>query len=157
MLRVRNTITIAADPQTVWAFFADVPRAPTWVPIMEYVAHAPPNGLYEGAEYTEVSRVSFQRFTTTWVVEEWTPYRRQAYSSVSRAMQSTLSIEFTEEPGSTLVQQTFRAAMMPAAPLVGRMLEYVFGGRVERGLRTSLRNAKALIEEEVRVQSGRIS
>jgi hypothetical protein len=73
--RVEAEIRIAAEPQTVWDLYADVPRSVEWVPFAEEILYVSgPPGL--GQVYRERTRLAGLTDVAEWRIVEWEPPRR---------------------------------------------------------------------------------
>jgi len=144
MRETSATARIDAAPLAVWDLYADVSRAPDWVPFVEEVVYlSGPPGL--GQVYRERTRLGGMTDLAEWRVIEWDPPRRQVQLSTDKRMDSRLVIEV--EPagrGSRIRQKALLESRLPR-PL-NWAHELVFAVASRHGIRQAVRAAKAYLE-----------
>jgi uncharacterized membrane protein len=146
MLTIEHTVHVKAPLEVVWAHLAELEQAPDWVTLLESVrveGEGPPG---EGTQFRERSRVAGFPFETTWTITAWEAPRRQAYAGATPAMDARIALRLTPTDTGTRIRHRFTGTMLPGVPAVGRVLEWLFGGLVRRGLRKSLQHLRVLVE-----------
>lgn len=147
-----ETIHIAAPIDRAWDLNADCRRIPEWVVNTIEVRDCPDRLDRIGATYASVSRIMGRQmaatFTTTKVER---PHLLEQKAELPGGGHGTLTVTFTEAGGGTDVEVTLDYVL--SGGLFAGVAEKLLSGSIQRDMRHSNENFKALCEAEIPVQA----
>lgn len=150
MAHVRNTIEVDAPLEEVWRIGADPELIPAWNTTVTAVKDATGPLDQAGSRYTTVSKIAGRPIEVTWTVDRVEPFRSAEVSGTTplggHARQQVLF-----EPTAQGTRVTLDLDYELAPGLLAQIIDKVFAERaIERDVRHSGENLKALVEERVR-------
>ena len=148
MPKVRSEIKIGAPPERVWAVLIDPERLPQFNVTIVEVSDATGPLDQVGATYQAVSKVYGRRIEGRWEVTEVTPLRRTVQRG-SGAAGASATVDGTIEPSGDGTRAAVEVDYQLPAGFLGEVANKLFVERsVERDVRHTLENLKALVESE---------
>jgi len=151
MGHVRDSFYVNAPPDVVWSVGADPNRLPEWNATVVGVKDVSGPLDAPGAHYTTVSRIAGRPLDIAWTVEV-AERPRHAEASATTPLGGTARqvVHYQPEGNGTRVNVDVEYEIAPG--LLGQVVSMAFAERsVERDIRHSGENFKALVEEEARV------
>ncbi len=151
MGHVRETIHIDAPPDLVWAIGADASRFPEWETNAIESKGTSEKLDHVGAKYTSVGRIAGRRLEGTFEVTKVDKPRMIHLTGTSKGGGGgTATIHL--DPTATGTEYTMELDYELPGGILGGVVDRMFAERtVERDLRHSLDNLKALCEAEAKV------
>ena len=151
MGHVRNVVHVDAPAEVAWGVGRDANRVPEWNTTVVEVRGVTGPLDQVGAEYTATSKVVGLTLETVWRVEEVEPGRRAVYSAKAPGGGS-VRIVVTYEPDATGTNVIAEVDFELPMGILGTAVDKLFAERaVERDIKHSGENFKALVESEARV------
>lgn len=148
MPKVRSEIEIAAPPERVWEVLVDPDRLPQYNVTIVEVSDATGRLDQVGSTYRAVTKVYGRRIEGPWEVTEVTPMHRIVQRG-SGAGGASATVNGTVEPSGDGTQAAVEVDYQLPAGFVGAVANKLFVERsVERDVRHTMENLKALVESE---------
>jgi carbon monoxide dehydrogenase subunit G len=144
---VRESITIAAPPERVWAVVMDPQCLSKWVTIHRSLGTASPAPLGTGDEIEQTLTLRGMRMHVNWTVTELDENRRAVWDGKGPARARARSTyEFRPDGDGTRFdyEMEFHAPLGPLGSAANRVL---VGTTPAREARASLKKLKALVED----------
>ena len=152
MGHVSETIHINAPIDHVWELNADCRRIPEWLVNTIEVRDCPDRLDRVGARYTSVSRVMGRKLTGTFETTKVDkPRLIEQEATLPGGGHGTITVTFTEAGGGTDATNTIDYEL-PGGLFAG-VAEKLLSGSIERDIRHSNENFKALCEATVPVHA----
>jgi acetyl-CoA C-acetyltransferase len=154
MGHVRDSFYVDAPPEEVWAVGADPARLPEWNVTVVDVKDVSGPLESPGARYTTVSKIAGRPLEITWTVERAErPKHAEATATTPLGGSARQVVDYSPEGKGTRVSVDIEFEISPG--LLGQIVSKVFAERsVERDIKHSGENFKALVEELQRVPVG---
>lgn len=148
MVQVSSSIWIAASPEAVFDFVANVPRIPEFVGIVREVFDVSHDPVVVGSTYRE--RVRLGPFTVgqQWEVVELERPRRQVYDGGGPGLSVLLSKFMEPEGAGARYRQTMDLTFIPKAPWLGRMVAPLGARAFQRESERIVAGIKRIVERE---------
>ena len=151
MGHARNVVHIDAPAEVAWEVGRDANRVPEWNTTVVEVKDVTGPLDQVGAEYTATSKIVGRTIETRWRVDEVDPGRRAVYSATAPGGGS-VRIVATYEPDRTGTNVIAEVDYQLPLGFLGATVDKLFAERaVERDIKHSGENFKALVESEARV------
>ena len=142
MLEIEESIHIAAAPETVWRFLADLHSWPHWWPGCREALTKDRKSLHDGSELVLALRVGWLTLKLQARVETATPQRALLWVSTGGGPAGRHAFFLDAKPNGTFVRQ--RATFSGAGALLFRLLRLDVATR--RMSQRSLRGLKRIAE-----------
>ncbi len=135
MRRVEAGITIAAPPEEVFAFVADLANLPRWQSGIVSARRTSPDPVAVGSTARVVRDMAGQSLTVDLTITEFEPGRRLALASQASGVSVTATLEMEPNDDATVVRSgiEIKAGSAFMAPLEG-MIANAAGGELASGL-----------------------
>jgi len=135
MRRVEAGITIAAPPEAVFAFVADLANLPRWQSGILSAERTSPNPVGVGSTARVVRDMAGQSLTVDLTITDFEPGRRLALASAASGVSVTATLEMEPNDDATVVRSgiEIKAGSMFMAPLEG-VIANAAGGELAAGL-----------------------
>ena len=135
MRRVEAAITIAAPPEAVFAFVADLANLPRWQSGILSAERTSPNPVGVGSTARVVRDMAGQSLTVDLTIIDFEPARRLALASAASGVSVTATLEMEPNADATVVRSgiEIKAGSMFMAPLEG-VIANAAGGELAAGL-----------------------
>ena len=135
MRRVEAGITIAAPPEKVFAFVADLANLPRWQSGILSAERTSPDPVGVGSTARVVRDMAGQSLTVDLTITEFEPGRRLALASAASGVSVTATLEMEPNADATVVRSgiEIKAGSMFMAPLEG-VIANAAGGELAAGL-----------------------
>lgn len=151
MGHARNVVHIDAPAEVAWEVGRDANRTPEWNTTVVEVKNATGPLDQVGAEYTATSKIVGRTLETRWRVEEVDPGRRAVYSATAPGG-GNVRLVVSYEPDATGTNVSVEVDYELPMGLLGAAVDKLFAERaIERDIKHSGENFKALVESEARV------
>ncbi|HKO33303.1 MAG TPA: SRPBCC family protein [Candidatus Limnocylindria bacterium] len=135
MRRVEAGITIAAPPEAVFAFVADLANLPRWQSGILSAERTSPDPVGVGSTARVVRDMAGQSLTVDLTITDFEPGRRLALASAASGVSVTATLEMEPNDDATVVRSgiEIKAGSMFMAPLEG-VIANAAGGELASGL-----------------------
>ena len=135
MRRVEAGITIAAPPEAVFAFVADLANLPRWQSGITSAERTSPDPVGVGSTARVVRDMAGQSLTVDLTITEFEPGRRLALASAASGVSVTATLEMEPNDDATVVRSgiEIKAGSVFMAPLEG-VIANAAGGELASGL-----------------------
>ena len=135
MRRVEAGITIAAPPEAVFAFVADLANLPRWQSGIVSAERTSPDPVGVGSTARVVRDMAGQSLTVDLTITEFEPGRRLALASQASGVSVTATLEMEPNDDATVVRSgiEIKAGSVFMAPLEG-VIANAAGGELASGL-----------------------
>jgi len=135
MRRVEAGITIAAPPEAVFAFVADLANLPRWQSGILSAERTSPDPVGVGSTARVVRDMAGQSLTVDLTITDFEPGRRLALASAASGVSVTATLEMEPNDDATVVRSgiEIKAGSMFMAPLEG-VIANAAGGELAAGL-----------------------
>ena len=135
MRRVEAGITIAAPPEAVFAFVADLANLPRWQSGITSAERTSPDPVGVGSTARVVRDMAGQSLTVDLTITDFEPGRRLALASAASGVSVTATLEMEPNDDATVVRSgiEIKAGSMFMAPLEG-VIANAAGGELAAGL-----------------------
>ena len=135
MRRVEAGITIAAPPEAVFAFVADLANLPRWQSGIVSAERTSPDPVGVGSTARVVREMAGQSLTVDLTITAFEPGRRLALASGASGVSVTATLEMEPNDDATVVRSgiEIKAGSLFMAPLEG-MIANAAGGELASGL-----------------------
>jgi uncharacterized protein YndB with AHSA1/START domain len=135
MRRVEASITIAAPPEAVFAFVADLANLPRWQSGILSAERTSPDPVGVGSTARVVRDMAGQSLTVDLTITDFEPGRRLALASAASGVSVTATLEMEPNDDATVVRSgiEIKAGSMFMAPLEG-VIANAAGGELAAGL-----------------------
>ena len=135
MRRVEAGITIAAPPEAVFAFVADLDNLPRWQSGILSAERTSPDPVGVGSTARVVRDMAGQSLTVDLTITDFEPGRRLALASEASGVSVTATLEMEPNDDATVVRSgiEIKAGSVFMAPLEG-MIANAAGGELASGL-----------------------
>ena len=135
MRRVEAGITIAAQPETVFAFVADLANLPRWQSGIVSAQRTSPDPVGVGSTARVVRDMAGQSLTVDLTITAFEPGRRLALASEASGVSVTATLEMEPNDDATVVRSgiEIKAGSLFMAPLEG-VIANAAGGELASGL-----------------------
>ena len=135
MRRVEAGITIAAPPEAVFAFVADLANLPRWQSGITSAERTSPDPVGVGSTARVVRDMAGQSLTVDLTIIDFEPGRRLALASAASGVSVTATLEMEPNDDTTVVRSgiEIKAGSMFMAPLEG-VIANAAGGELATGL-----------------------
>jgi uncharacterized membrane protein len=151
MGHARNVVHIEAPADVAWEVGRDAGRVPEWNTTVVDVKDVTGPLDQPGAEYTATSKIAGRTLETRWRVEEVAPGRRIVYSATAPgggSVRLVVSYEPDASGTNVIAEVDYELPM----GFLGAAVDKLFAERaIERDMRHSGENFKAIVESEARV------
>lgn len=150
-ITVDATATIAAPPETVWAFVSDPARYPEWSVVTEEMTHIEDGQVGEGTGYREFGGLGPMTDESEWIITSFDPPHRQVHEGDDGTVQTVLTIEITPLDGgeSTRLYQRIELGFPRGFRMLARVIGWLFLRRMAAAaLDETVENAKRIVESE---------
>ncbi len=135
MRRVEAGITIAAPPEAVFAFVADLANLPRWQSGIVSAERTSPDPVGVGSTARVVRDMAGQSLTVDLTITDFEPGRRLALASQASGVSVTATLEMEPNDDATVVRSgiEIKAGSVFMAPLEG-VIANAAGGELASGL-----------------------
>ena len=135
MRRVEAGITIAAPPEAVFAFVADLANLPRWQSGITSAERTSPDPVGVGSTARVVRDMAGQSLTVDLTITEFEPGRRLALASAASGVSVTATLEMEPNDDATVVRSgiEIKAGSVFMAPLEG-VIANAAGSELASGL-----------------------
>jgi uncharacterized protein YndB with AHSA1/START domain len=135
MRRVEAGITIAAPPEEVFAFVADLGNLPRWQSGIVSAKRTSPDPVGVGSTARVVRDMAGQSLTVDLTITDFEPGRRLALASQASGVSVTATLEMEPNDDATVVRSgiEIKAGSVFMAPLEG-VIANAAGGELASGL-----------------------
>jgi uncharacterized protein YndB with AHSA1/START domain len=135
MRRVEAGITIAAPPEAVFDFVADLANLPRWQSGIVSAERTSPDPVAIGSTARVVRDMAGQSLTVDLTITDFEPGRRLALASQAGGVSVTATLEMEPNDDATVVRSgiEIKAGSVFMAPLEG-MIANAAGGELAAGL-----------------------
>ncbi len=135
MRRVEAGITIAAPPEAVFAFVADLANLPRWQSGIVSAERTSPDPVGVGSTARVVRDMAGQSLTVDLTITDFEPGRRLALASAASGVSVTATLEMEPNDDATVVRSgiEIKAGSVFMAPLEG-VIANAAGGELASGL-----------------------
>jgi uncharacterized protein YndB with AHSA1/START domain len=135
MRRVEAGITIAAPPEAVFAFVADLANLPRWQSGIVSAQRTSPDPIGIGSTARVVRDMAGQSLTVDLTITNFEPGRRLALASQASGVSVTATLEMEPNDDATVVRSgiEIKAGSVFMAPLEG-VIANAAGGELASGL-----------------------
>jgi uncharacterized protein YndB with AHSA1/START domain len=135
MRRIEAGITIAAAPEAVFAFVADLANLPRWQSGIVSAQRTSPDPVGVGSTARVVRDMAGQSLTVDLTITDFEPGRRLALASQASGVSVTATLEMEPNDDATVVRSgiEIKAGSVFMAPLEG-VIANAAGGELASGL-----------------------
>jgi len=135
MRRVEAGITIAAPPEAVFAFVADLANLPRWQSGITSAERTSPDPVGVGSTARVVRDMAGQSLTVDLTITDFEPGRRLALASAASGVSVTATLEMEPNDDATVVRSgiEIKAGSVFMAPLEG-VIANAAGSELASGL-----------------------
>jgi uncharacterized protein YndB with AHSA1/START domain len=145
MRRVEASITIAAPPDQVFAFVADVANLPRWQPGILSATRTSPDPVGVGSTARVVRDLGGHSMTVDLAITEFEPGRRLALASAASGVSVTATLDLEPAGEGTVARSGIE---VNAGSLFMKALEGVIASTAADELATGLERLRDTIEHE---------
>jgi uncharacterized membrane protein len=110
MSQIAHTVTIDRSPQDVWAYIADFPRGPEWIPGQIEKRAITPEPYGAGTRIKAVQKVPGRTVEGTFEIADWQPAARLVERSIDGPLQVQVNYHLAPTPTGTALTITYDIA-----------------------------------------------